>query len=302
MRRLALLAATVVLLAACASKPPGSPTTFDVSGIKVSKRGVAGSPLVFIPGLSSGAWAWDAMAERYARNHVVYVVTLPGFDGMPSAGPQPLATAESAVLAFLDDQRVERPVLIGHSLGGTIAIHLAETHPDRFAGVVSVDGLPVFPRTENIPPEQRAAYAARVRASIPLDPAAYGASQEVYMNSAGGVIDPFVGKQLAAKSSNSDPRSVADYLADDLTADFRPGLAALTAPVLVVSPYNAVDFTDQGRTLAEADKTAYVASLMKGTPQLTVVSISPSRHFVMFDQPDRLAAVIDQFLKERVGR
>ena len=297
MRPIAIqLLVVTLLLAGCATRPAAEPTVFDEAGLQVAKRGTHGTPLVFIPGLSSGAWTWDATAERFARDHVVYVVTLPGFDGRPPAGPTPLASAEAAIVALLDRQHIQRPVLIGHSLGGTLAIRLAEHHPDRFAGIVSVDGLPVFPRSETLTTDQRPAYAARVKATIPLDPAAYGAAQETYMNSPGGVLDPIVGKQLAAKSGRSDPQSVAAYLADLLTADDRAGLGRITVPVLVVSPYDAVDFTYQGQTLAEADKTAYYETLMKGTPHVTVLSISPARHFVMFDQPMRLDALIDDFI------
>lgn len=296
MKRIALLAAATILMSACAARPTRGPVVFDESGIEVTRRGDIGAALIFIPGLSSGAWAWDAMAERYARDHVVYVLGLPGFDGRPPAGPHPLVDAETAIVALVEHRHLDRPVLIGHSLGGTIALHLAELHPDLFRGVVSVDGLPVFPRSETLRPDQRADYAAKVRATIPTDPAAYAASQEAYMNSAGGVLDPILGKRLAAMSGRSDPRSVASYLADDLAADFRGELGKITVPVLMVSPYDAVDFTYQGQTLAEADKTAYYASLMKGTKKLTVVSIAPARHFVMFDQPDRLAAHIDAFV------
>jgi len=292
----AVLAVTVALVSACATDPSTGPKTFDESGLQVVKRGDRGSPLIFIPGLSSGAWTWDAIADRYARNHVVYLVTLPGFDGMPPAGPAPLATAEAAIAALIDHQHLDRPVLIGHAFGGTMAIHLAETLPGKLGGIVAVDGLPVFPRSENLTPAQRPAYAARVKAAIPIDPAAYAAAQENYMNSAGGVIDPIVAKQLAAKSGRSDPASVANYLQDDLAADFRPDLGKITVPVLVISPYNPIDFTYQGQTLAEADKTAYYEGLMKGTPKLKVISISPARHFVMFDQPDKLEAAIDAFI------
>jgi pimeloyl-ACP methyl ester carboxylesterase len=48
--------------------------------------------------------------------------------------------------------------------------------------------------------------------------------------------------------------------------------------------------------MTEADKAGYYRSLLAGTPKLDVVSIAPARHFVMFDQPAKFAAVITRFL------
>lgn len=297
MKRLSsVLAIATLAVAACAHRPPGDGATFDEAGLAVETFGDRGAPMIFIPGLSCGAWAWEATAKRFARDHVVYVVTLPGFDGRPPAGPSPLAAAEASVMALIDARKLARPILVGHSLGGTMAIHLAELHPDRIGGVVSVDGLPVFPRTEALLADQRPAYAERVKATIPRDPAAYAASQERYLNSVGGVIDPIVAKQLAGKAGASDPGSVANYLYDDLAADFRPALSRIAVPVLLVSPYNAPDFTVEGRTLPEAEKTAYYAGLMAGTPKVDVVSIAPARHFAMYDQPEKLDAAIRAYL------
>ena len=109
--------------------------------------------------------------------------------------------------------------------------------------------------------------------------------------------DPATAKRLAEWSGRSDPASVAAYFREDLAADFRPGLSAIDVPVLVISPYNAADFGNGPQAFSEADKTAYYTALMQGTPDLSVVSISPSRHFAMFDQPERLSKAIDDFLR-----
>lgn len=299
-RTLARVAAVllVALVAACASTRPDDGTIREAA-LTATVRGDRGTPLIFIPGLSSGAWAWQEMADRYAKDHVVYVVTLAGFDGTPAAGARPFAAAEASVLALMDHRKIVKPVLIGHSLGGTMALHLAATHPDRFAGVVSVDGLPVFPGSETLPADQRAAYAARVQGSLPRDPAVFATSQNAFMASAGGVIDPATGQRLAAQSARSDPGSVAAYLGDILTADFRPELARIRVPVLLVVPYYAPDYAKRPFPYNAADKLIEYRTLMAGTPDLTVVPIAPSRHFAMFDQPEKLRQAIDAFLAKR---
>jgi len=293
MRRTCVLLATLLLGACAQMRTPG---TIDLDALKATRSGDHGAALIFIPGLSSGPWAWQPMIDRFAKDHVVYALTLAGFDGTAPAGPKPFAAAEAALVRLVEQQKIDHPVLIGHSLGATLAIHLAESRSDLISGVVALDGLPVFPRSEDLPPEQRPAYAARVKASLPKDPAVYASSQVAYMASPGGVIDPVVGKRLAEMSGRSDPASVAAYLEDDLAADFRPGLPRIKVPVLMLVPYRLEDYANSPQAFSETDKRNYYAALMKGTPKLQLVTLSPARHFAMFDQPDQVEDAIRKFL------
>ena len=62
--------------------------SFAVQGMLVERHGQGGRPLVLIPGLSSGPWAWQDLVRRFSSERAVYVVTLPGFDGRPApTGP-----------------------------------------------------------------------------------------------------------------------------------------------------------------------------------------------------------------------
>ena len=74
--------------------------------------------------------------------------------------------------------------------------------------------------------------------------------------------------------------------------DLRPKLAAIKVPVVEISPFNAPDFAAMG--VDENRKTDYYRMLLGGIEKLDVVSISPARHFVMFDQPEKFAAALDQ--------
>jgi pimeloyl-ACP methyl ester carboxylesterase len=268
---------------------------FDSGTLLVERHGEKGRPLILIPGLASGPWAWQDMLREFKGEHVIYVVTLPGFDGRAPLVGNGFASAQAALQELIEKRKLASPVLIGHSLGATLSLSLAQKHPELVGGVVAIDGLPVFPGTEQMRFEDRAMMAEGMRKRIADMPAAsFGPMQEQYMRGV-GVIDMPKADELAKLSANSDPASVAKYMGEVLALDLRSDLPKITAPVLVIAPYFDADAQQADQTAAV--KKDYYQSLMAGTPKLTVVSVSPSRHFVMFDQPRRLADAIRSYLK-----
>lgn len=63
---------------------------------------------------------------------------------------------------------------------------------------------------------------------------------------------------------------------------------------MLISPFHAPDFARLG--VDEPGKTGYYRTLLNGVGKLEVVSISPARHFVMFDQPEKFATALDRAL------
>ncbi|MEM6991416.1 MAG: alpha/beta fold hydrolase, partial [Myxococcota bacterium] len=103
--------------------------------------------LVLIHGLGSYMPAWKNNASALARQHRVIVVDLPGFG--KSDKPDASYTMDffaGKVLALMDELGVQRPVLVGHSMGGQIAMRYALSYPERHAGLVltSPAGLETF--------------------------------------------------------------------------------------------------------------------------------------------------------------
>jgi pimeloyl-ACP methyl ester carboxylesterase len=267
---------------------------FEVNGVLVERHGSGGRPLILIPGLASGSWVWQDTIRAFASDHAVYVLTLPGFDGRPPAGPAPFAGARAAVEELIASRRLDKPALVGHSLGGILALAVAEDKPAVVGGVVSIDGLPVMPGTEDLPPEQRAQFAEKTRAQIGRQPAArFAQQQQAYMRTI-GVLDMSRADALAQLTARSDPASVGAWAADVLTLDLRPDLKSIQAPVLTIVPYLDLDSAQQG--LTPAAKADYYRALMEGTPRLQVVTVAPARHFAMFDQPQAVTAAIRTFL------
>ncbi len=268
---------------------------FEIDGMLVERHGERGTPLVLVPGLASGSWVWQDTVRRLKDRHVIYVATLPGFDGRPAPKGDALLGAQKALAELVASRKLVKPVFIGHSLGGILAMAMASIYPDMPGGVVAIDGLPVFPGTEDMPPMARTQMVDSIRKRMAgLTPAMFAAQQQQYMRGT-GVTDISRADELAKLSARSDPQAVTAYLAEVLSLDLRPGLPKIKAPVLVVAPWFDADAAQSGQPME--DKVAQYKDLMGGTPKLDVVAVPSARHFVMFDQPDALAAVLDKYLK-----
>jgi pimeloyl-ACP methyl ester carboxylesterase len=269
------------------------PATYEVGALQVEQQGKKGPAVILIPGLASGTWVWTYTAQRLQKDHTLYLLTLPGFDGRAPVAGATLDTLVGDIRKLIESKHIARPVLVGHSLGGTLSLKFAADHSDLIAGVIAVDGLPVFPGTE-AQTGDRKPMAERTRAQFGGQTAEqFAASQVGYMKQI-GVIDPALAEKLAGNSGRSDSGAVADFAAQLIELDLRPRLVDIKVPVVEISPFNAPDFAAMG--INEEGKTGYYRMLLTGVPQLDVVSISPSRHFVMFDQPEKFATALDAAL------
>jgi pimeloyl-ACP methyl ester carboxylesterase len=270
-----------------------APAKFEAGALQVEQISRKGPALILIPGLACGPWVWDQSVAPLRERYSVYLLTLPGFDGR---APQPgvtLETLQRDLEALIESKKLAKPVLVGHSLGATLALSFATRHSDAISGVVAVDGLPVFPGTEMM--TDRAPMAANARQQIAgQTPAQFAEYQRNYMKQVGSV-DEAIASAIAEKSSRSDPGATAEFAAQVLLQDFRRELPGIKVPVVEISPFHAPDFALIN--VDEAGKTGYYRALLAGIDRLEVVSISPARHFVMLDQPEKFNAALDAALE-----
>jgi pimeloyl-ACP methyl ester carboxylesterase len=105
------------------------------NGLAYEERG-AGAPVVFIHGLTFNRSTWDLALDRLADRFRCVAVDLPGHGG--SAGlPTSMEEVGRQVHGLVSGLGIERPVIVGHSLGSMLATMYAATIP--VAGVVNVD-------------------------------------------------------------------------------------------------------------------------------------------------------------------
>jgi pimeloyl-ACP methyl ester carboxylesterase len=283
-------AAHTAATAAALPSLPAPAESFEAGSIHVDRYGSGAQTLVFIPGLSCGPWEWAEAIGRFSKTATVYALTLDGFDGRTYVPNDDLfATFTHDVYALLDARKIERPVVIGHSLGGTLAFALAQAQPNRIAGFVSLDGLPVFPTMAQAPEASRKQAAAAMASQIAGETHDQMLAYDVgYMRSA--TLQSDLVQPAATLEATSDPKATAAWLQADLDADLRPGLPAMNTPGLLLMPYAS----PSPYTLEQT--TAFYQSLVHGAPRVTVVPIEGARHFAMLDQPAAVDAAITRFL------
>lgn len=267
---------------------------FEVGATLVERHGSGGQPMILIPGLASGPWAWQEAVRRFKDSRAVYVLTFPGFDGRPAVPGKGLDAARESIVSLIEQRKLAHPVLVGHSLGGTLALAVAAMRPELVGAVVSLDGLPTLPGTEDLSETQRAQMTAGMKSRpMVMSSAVFAAQQTDYMSGT-GVLDMGRAEELAKLTTKSDPGAVSQYMMDAFSVDLRDKLARISAPVLVLVPYYSGDAGEQQMT--EVAKVAYYKAMMGDTPHLTVLPVAPARHFAMFDAPEVVMDAIGKFL------
>jgi pimeloyl-ACP methyl ester carboxylesterase len=298
MAALLVTAAPQAVSAAGLSTPPTANASFDAGTLQIDRYG-KGDAVVLLPGLTAGTWEWYDTIRHLAPNHTVYAVALPGFDGRPAANPPLFDRATSDFWSFIATQHVARPVLIGHSLGGTMAILLGEQHPERLRGIIALDGMPILPGMERLTADQRTSGADQAATQIAGETHEQLVTYEKnYMEGPGGVLDPALADQLADLEARSDPASIAEWLREDFASDLRPNLGKISVPLLEIAPFNAPDLANSLTPYTADQKAQYYGTLLAGAPKVQVVTIVPARHFAMFDQPQQFFTIVDGFLAQ----
>ncbi len=270
----------------------GAATSFAADpNYKVTVSG-KGADVLMIPGLASSGDVWNATAEHLAPHFKVHVFTLAGFGGVPPVEGPFIAQRLAALDAYLKSGNINHATIIGHSLGGLIAMKLALLEPGRIDRLVIVDSLPFLAGGMLGAPNLNAVSAqlSQLRDGLKSAPRASFLAQEK-QSIARLVTSPENQALVYSWAEISDQATIAEATYEDLSTDIRSEIGAIKAKVLMLYPWRAGGIYSSGQT----DK--LYADQFASIPSLTLKRIDNSLHFIMLDQPKAFDSAIDDFLK-----
>ena len=269
-RRLFITAALAIGLVGCTpssveAAPPFNPTRFSVE-VKGQGRDV-----ILIPGLTAGrdVWSGTVAAVPGYRYHLVQVG---GFSGEPVRG-----NAEGEIVAplaeeigrYIESRGLQRPAIVGHSMGGTLAMMVAARKPEKVGKVVVVDMLP-----------QPAGLLGS--SATGLGPLANSLRNIVGTTSGKRLFESFLGNRGA------DSDVVARAMHELANTDLSPELPKIKAPLTVI--YAGRDPEDARR----ADRAYHTGYAPARSARL--VRVDNSGHMIMYDQPGRFHTALKEAL------
>jgi pimeloyl-ACP methyl ester carboxylesterase len=132
--------------------PPGRFVDVDGTTLHYLDEG-SGPPLVLIHGLAGQMRVFThSLLERLKTEHRVIILDRPGsgYSTRPAQASAAISAQARTIARFIEAIGVEQPLVVGHSLGGAIALALALNHPEQVAGLALL--APLTHPQEEMPP------------------------------------------------------------------------------------------------------------------------------------------------------
>ncbi len=255
----------------------------------VAVRG-KGTPMILIPGLACSGAVWDDTVKHFEKKYECHVLTLAGFAGVPPQEGPFLVPVRDGIARYIREKKLDRPVVVGHSIGGFLAYDLGITASDIVGPLIAVDGLPFLPAlaNEKTTAEQMKPVAAAIaKRMADATRADYLRQQEATL--AVWIDDKTKRERPLKWGADSDQATVGKAMAEMMSRDLRDDVAKIKAPVLLVAAPVAF-----GAVTKEQARKRYLAQVAK-IPNKKVAVAEKSKHFVMIDEPEWLWQQIEEF-------
>ena len=244
-----------------------------------------GSAVILIPGFSCSGDVWSETVKQLAVNHKCYVITFPGFAGVkPQANPQ-FAEWKDEVANYIRNNKIEKPIVIGHSLGGGMALWLAADYPQLIGKVLVVDALPCLGAMFN--PAFKA--QAKPDCSMFVNRFTSMNEQQFYdmqkKNIASLMADTAMQETVINWSVKSDRNTLAQIFCQFTNTDLRETLARVKCPSLVLLEPSFKGYDDAVHQQYGKLKNVKLKYAAKGL------------HFIMYDDKAWYLNEVKQFLR-----
>jgi pimeloyl-ACP methyl ester carboxylesterase len=278
--RFVVLWLLVAIVGCAAPRAPSATPLF-----RTHVRG-SGRPVIFIADLGAPPEVWDSTLEHLGPGVQSHVVAVAGLAGNPPAREPVLPGLVDQLAAYIEAERLARPIIVGHMFGGTVAWMLAMAHSERLGGIVVIDAPPV--RDAEQDPEAEADAAGARRLVAEATPERFATMMSSRLTSS--MNDAVRAKALAAKASRSDQHVLAEAMYAMMTARTSALIGRIHTRVLVLLT------TANLPEGASDDVTALYRRQIDPIPERELVVVEGSHHYVMFDAPEAYHAQLDRFL------
>jgi pimeloyl-ACP methyl ester carboxylesterase len=268
-----------------------------------SVKGSGPLPVVIIGDLGPEPGAYDRFAQRHADRFTTHALAMPGTT-KDAKGPQLnrgdvndpewLLNAVNAVAGYIRENKLDKPVVLGHGIGGMVAYMLAITEPDLARSHIIVNILPArgVGGPGRIPSrEERNGEVDRLERAGLIE-----LKRNAWLNSVRDTVptqcrDFKFAEELVNQHSRVSVTAVKRYRLESLYLDLRDDLNAVKTPILVIA--TIPDW------FARLDRSVLAAAFQNvglNRPHVTVEILDNMRSWGIIEEPDRFDPPLLKFL------
>lgn len=259
--------------------------SFSQDAIKVKIQG-EGQPILFLPGFANSSQVWAETLDHIEGDYQFHLVDYAGFNGLEPIETPWLTKIKTALIEHIKTRDLKKLTIVGHSLGGTLALYLAAELPTHLDTIVVVDALAntaklMFPDQEARSFSYNNPYA-KYQLEMPNEDFEKMVAQQVQMMCINTNYHPSITKWIL----NTDRKTYVDGYIDYLNFDATPYLKKIQAKVFILAA------TSYGRTESEQVYKNQYANLV----EYEIKFADNTAHYIMYDQPDWFYAEVNKIL------
>ncbi len=273
-------ACTLWLGLSCSRSVHQTAISFDGVRIQFADSGKGDPTLIFISGWGGTKEDWDYQMDHFSGSHRCVAIDLAGFGESGSNRTEWTMPAFAGdVTAVMDQLGIDEAVIIGHSMGGMVALETARANPDRIIGVVPVDVINDVERSWQAATHERTVnYFMDLAMNPTFEKIRNSAMFSEKADSAMILRALNVFESSEKKGWEASLREVLRYMSSDL----RDCLKAVSVPVCCINAGNAPN----------------LETARKYHPGITAKTISDAGHLVFWEEPDQFNRLLEEAIEE----
>lgn len=254
-----------------------------------------GKPIILIPGLASSGKVWEKTTETLEKSFECHILTLAGFANQSAISLENgyLSIIENEIIKYIQNELNEKPIVIGHSLGGFLSLSMASSQPKLLEKIIIVDSYPFMSAAHNPKAtEKNVLPQAKMMKKMMLSTSDSQFIQHQKMTMPTMITDS-TNIQLATKwSMQSDRNTMAQAMFELMTTDLRDGIEKVKIPILVFgSWYGAKDYGITKKTVEANYKNQFSKA-----DNCKIIVAETAKHFIMWDEPKWFINSVEAFI------
>ena len=252
---------------------------------EVSKTEKGKQAIIFIPGFASSGDVWNETKTVFEKDFTCYTLTMAGFAGVKSQPNPSFENWKNEIANYIKTNKIEKPILIGHSMGGGLALAIAADYPELIEKIVVVDALPCLAALSDPSfksKENNDCSAMVTQMTVMTDIQFYEMQKQTMPRL---LADASKLEMVVDWSVKSDRKTFAQMYCDFFNVDLREKISSVKCPALILLESYFVNLKPAIENQYKSLKTANFQYANKGM------------HFIMYDDKDWYLGQLSNFLK-----